>query len=67
MLPWFLQKVRRALSRASTNQICRADEGALYDRQIRLWGLEAQEKWATPGLIEQDTSDKCPECATLQY
>jgi len=22
------------------------DEAALYDRQIRLWGLDAQKRWA---------------------
>jgi len=35
----------------STNLRTILDEAALYDRQIRLWGLEAQQKYALGFII----------------
>lgn len=40
-----------------TNQSPTIDEIALYDRQIRLWGVKAQEKYA----LSSNMSEKSPQ------
>lgn len=35
------------------------DEIALYDRQIRLWGVKAQEKYETSTAVSLLTTNRC--------
>jgi hypothetical protein len=47
----FSTKRQRSASRASPILSTLPDEAAVYDRQIRLWGLEAQNRYACSLLI----------------